>query len=674
MKLRLQLILVSSLTLILPWGGCVYLKEMEGVLRANQQVMLLSTAQSVATALEKRPDRLQITEPDSKQAARIYLTEATHRYSPDGYPDEWNLEDSNLQKLSANGQDVYYSAAVYNDTVWLFFKIPGDSNNWHNPAGPGYANGDRIKLVTKDKRREVYWISPQGPGEFTAFKRVANRSVPQASIFGALLGTDDGYQVELQIPLDKVGHSLGFEVKTNKKIVSSIDSAGQPGLLIRQDDTLSAMLGNFAGDKLRLTLVDSNGYILATAGQLEFRDEARQDLPPGAWLLEVFYRLAMPGNADTEIFQPPENGRIVRKEVAAALEENTEQSTWYSSGREPPSAIISAALPLKTPWLGGAGQLALIAEQSSDQLLSLNNAAMTRLLGISLATMLIIIGALLGYASFLSIRIRRLNQAISNVMQDDGSINEAFPQRWGNDELGELGSRFASLLTQVLEYTEYLRTLASKLSHELRTPLALVRSSLENYADNPDPAYLERAATGSQRLSRILTAMSEANRVEQAIKSADLETIDLSGFISSYMRSYAAVQSDITFVTEVPDVPCNITGSADLLAQMLDKLLDNAVDFQTADTSILVRLSCQRKRAIISVENTGELLPGAMNKQLFESMVSIREKSDASGTHLGLGLTIVRLIAEYHAGTATAENLQDNSGVRFSIVIPVSEN
>ena len=57
-----------------------------------------------------------------------------------------------------------------------------------------------------------------------------------------------------------------------------------------------------------------------------------------------------------------------------------------------------------------------------------------------------------------------------------------------------------------------------------------------------------------------------------------------------------------------------------------------------------------------------------MQKQLFDSMVSLREKNDE--VHLGLGLHIVRLIMDFHRGRVSAENLDDNSGVRFTLAFP----
>jgi signal transduction histidine kinase len=71
----------------------------------------------------------------------------------------------------------------------------------------------------------------------------------------------------------------------------------------------------------------------------------------------------------------------------------------------------------------------------------------------------------------------------------------------------------------------------------------------------------------------------------------------------------------------------------------------------------------------LSVANEGTHLPGILHDHLFDSLVSLRDKK-VSGQHLGLGLNIVRLVAEAHGGTVKARNLPNDKGVEFTIRIP----
>ena len=75
--------------------------------------------------------------------------------------------------------------------------------------------------------------------------------------------------------------------------------------------------------------------------------------------------------------------------------------------------------------------------------------------------------------------------------------------------------------------------------------------------------------------------------------------------------------------------------------------------------------------AVLSVSNRGPLLPPGMQSRLFDSMVSVRAGGGGS-PHLGLGLYIVRLIAEFHHGTARIADRDDGAGIVVTIALPVA--
>lgn len=99
---------------------------------------------------------------------------------------------------------------------------------------------------------------------------------------------------------------------------------------------------------------------------------------------------------------------------------------------------------------------------------------------------------------------------------------------------------------------------------------------------------------------------------------------------------------------------------------MLDKLVDNAVDFSDDGDTIRIDLTSDDGSLTMSVTNPGPPLPERMRSQLFDSMVSVR--GDKGSRHLGLGLYVAKLIAEGHGGNISADNV--DSGVMFSVTIP----
>ncbi|MEQ8953709.1 MAG: ATP-binding protein, partial [Gammaproteobacteria bacterium] len=126
--------------------------------------------------------------------------------------------------------------------------------------------------------------------------------------------------------------------------------------------------------------------------------------------------------------------------------------------------------------------------------------------------------------------------------------------------------------------------------------------------------------------------------------------------------------------TRSPNHEVMIHGSPDLIMQLLDKLVDNARDFCPEDGVIELGLTETGEGVRLTVANDGPLLPEHMQAQLFDSLVSVREKREANTAHLGLGLYIVRLIAERHGARVFAENREDGFGVIFGIVLPTGND
>jgi signal transduction histidine kinase len=105
---------------------------------------------------------------------------------------------------------------------------------------------------------------------------------------------------------------------------------------------------------------------------------------------------------------------------------------------------------------------------------------------------------------------------------------------------------------------------------------------------------------------------------------------------------------------------------------MLDKLVDNAIEFSPPGSPIRFTLRRHEGFARLAVANEGPPLPKGMQDRLFESMISVRDRKSAEQPHLGLGLYIVRLIAEFHNARAGAWNRRDGAGVEVGIEFPLA--
>ncbi len=428
----------------------------------------------------------------------------------------------------------------------------------------------------------------------------------------------------------------------------------------------------------RIWVVDSRLRLVATAGNLDPASVATNDrLAFGpleravrAALQYVFEQVQRPADPSTEEVIPDDvvfGGR----EMERALDGTP---SWRS--RKSPdgrTAIITALNPV---WVGDTVVGAVVVEETTQAIVSFSNRALVQLVAVTLIAFGVGALALFFFASSLSSRLRKLRDEADNAIDSQGRVRGLAAGEHARDEIGDLSRGFSTVLERLAQYNAYLEHLAARLTHELRTPIAVVRSSLDNMKLQEDAkdtgVYLARAEDGLNRLETILTRMSEATRLEQTVRSGERETFDANKVTAGCVEGYAAVYPQRRFALTLPDEPVMLSGAPDLFAQMLDKLAANAVDFATEDP-IGVELERAGDTAVLRFSNSGPLLPAEMKERLFESMVSVRPQRAAHEPHLGLGLYIVRQIAEFHGGSAVAADRVDGTGVVFELRFPVEQ-
>jgi two-component system, OmpR family, sensor histidine kinase ChvG len=436
--------------------------------------------------------------------------------------------------------------------------------------------------------------------------------------------------------------------------------------LWRYSQDLSQELAQLAPDGAHARLLAPAGWLLAQSGRLKASG------PQPSWWSSVIYRSLLANPLEEAEAWTTDAPKLDLPEVEKAR--NGQDTVVWRQGEERDSVVLATAVPVER---GHAVVGVLLLEQASRAVPLLANRAFLSLLLTSFGVMLVAGAILLFFATRLSLRLGRLRDAVERAQVDDGRldgqmIQNHFPMAESEDEIGDLARSFQKLFEAVGGYTDYLRTLASKLSHELNTPLAIVKSSLDNLehaklSDEAQP-YLARARDGVARLGTLVRAMSEASRMERAIAAAEPEDVDLVDVVSGCAEAYRPLAGTRQLECVLPEQPLHLHGAPELIAQALDKLFDNALSFTPADGWLRLSLRPVNGGAEIELANQGPLLPAAMQGRLFDSLVSLRDKTTPGDVpHLGLGLYVVRLVAERHGGVASARNLEDGSGVAFSL-------
>ncbi len=676
MSLRRQLLLVSLLTLVLPWAGCQFIRETESALREGQQQMLSGTALAIADSLAQFPGEF-LPAASRDQSGRLYGHPLVSTPLIDGYFDDWPIQPESLRTMRGVDGQIRFAIGIRGQHVFLYVDVRDNALVY---AGPG-ANvvsediySDRVVLVSSNATEvtSLFDFVAEAPGSLVAINRTAGQRFAEPRILAHWEDTASGYQLEARVPRRLLDSHLGVVVTNTKNrhdpgIRSSSYRGRLPGRIATTSPLLQSVVSGYAQPGLRLIVTDRAGWRLAQAGDAALSPPDKQSNDSASRWMRLAYSMLLEPGKEAPLAEPHPSGREQQDYVAQAL--NAAQATSWFRSRSDGRAIVAVAQPI---WSGSVQTGVVILQQGTDAILSLTNQALTRLINFTLIATLAAAAALLGYSSWLSLRIRRLSSAAESALDAD-IVHADLPSALANDEIGDLSRSFASVLRQLGQYNEYLRSLAAWLSHELRTPLTIVTSSLENLEHEPltDEAanYTSRAKDGATRLKKILNAMSEASKVEELIENAELERFNLHDALTSTVAAYGDAYPERRFSFKSESTDVRVEGAPELIIQMLDKLADNAVQFSAPGDQIKIILSTESKSVLITVSNPGPPLPEKMRTRMFDSLVSVRDSN--RDKHLGLGLYIARLIAEGHQGSISADNI--DGGVEFRIRLPTGD-
>lgn len=683
--IRAKLFLLSIAILSVPYIGYEYMRELERYLRTNLEDSLVDAARAIAGPMH---DNYQLFPYIQSEPARtLFIHNLDMPIQIDGYTDDWVnylgwLDAYQVEtpgSLSHRDDSLSYSLILGQREQYLYalLQVNDETIIYHQPASEKTINSDYVELLLGDNYQvqDRFYFSPSAPGRFNPFQvEVISQDWEEqeyiryaTNITAEWQPSGKGYNLEMAIPLYMIRERLGFVVGDSDDKSGEIrvtagtagpDTETRPGRLLRPSQQIISLiqrLDNTPGR--RIWVLDSEGQVLANSGGLKRNISTHP--------LNIFYKLLLP--SVTERFHDDLAGasRLHGEEVQGALEGHT-GSRWRTSP-DGKAVIVSAAAPV---WIGDHVRGAVVVEETTNNIQMLQRNALVSLVNKTLLVFLVITLLLLIFATRLSVRLRRLSAEAEKAIDDHGRVKGEITMSNAGDEIGDLSRNYAGMLERLRQYNLYLESLAGRLSHELRTPMAVVQSSLENLrADlsGGDSLYLDRAQEGLERLNLLVTRLSEAARLEQALQSATTEPLKLGRLLEQAVEGYRQAYPSTLFDLHLPKDDITLSLSPDLFMQMLDKIVANAVDFNTGDKPVQISMEEIAAAVKVDVMNYGSRLPAEMEEQLFNSMVSVRDNRKRGEPHLGLGLYIARLIAEFHGGTIHARN--SNGGVCFSIIL-----
>ena len=717
-SIRLQLMVLSLFLFTIPYLGYNYVWELEQYLRNGQEQTMIGTARAVATALHERPalfDSQSAYLQDVRPGTDLYALPIPSPIRLDGELNDWQQVSELISEYDGDEVIEYYNGydgkptslsfthmvGRYGQFLCAMFEVSDDTLLWRQPNSLSVETGDHLLIGMETPQGELarYVVAPYESGWVNAYKLAKNTTTTRAvenalSIQGRWQETATGYNIELRFPLSMTTGGLAFTLvdvdnSTNRLKQYALGSANtkvlsELGTVIPPSPEIERILAGLKYADSRVWVVDKHKRVLARAGDIQSAtgievDKKESPSNPvwhwveSKWLLPLYYQILTRPPADF-IDELDDAYALVGQDLGTVLNGQPE-SLWRLSP-DNKAIVLSAAYPI---FIEGNVMGAVIVEQTTNGIRTLRNRALEQLFHVILAVMSIGTLGLLLFATRISNRIRSLRDDTEAVIDDNGKIIGTLPASNQRDEIGDLSRSFADVLSRLQQYNSYLENMASRLSHELRTPIAVVKSSLDMLSHVNDTSqqavFVERAQSGVNRLSTILNSMSEATRLEQAIAQEDMAQFNIveviQGCVEGYKHAYA--QRIWRFSTSDNTLP--VYGSAELVAQLFDKVISNAVDFSQDNDEIVISLEKKDKQVFLRVSNPGPLLPQGMKSQLTQSMVSVRKENEMQNTthspHLGLGLYIANMIANFHKGQLLLNDKTDGTGVIVTITFPL---
>ena len=724
-SIRTKLLLVAMLLLLVPWMSYVYVRDMKSFLLSGQEDALSLTARAVAQVLHDRPELFtpddEIPDPDTEQN-EIYAAPLPNYINLNGDLSDWGdqirqaitfkpsndeLTTQTEQGLARNVISVNHLLGYRGNYIFALFQVTDDQVVFRKSSFLRVNAADHVRLTLQDPgRSEQRFILIAGQtGRMSIYRMDEDWQYPISGEPNYDLAADldtsaEGYNVELRIPR----FMLSSETRVRMAVVDVDDpetlaiEAIVPTTPETEDDDFSRLLvqspeiakilkGLDRADT-RIWVIDNQKRFRTVVGDLLNVESTikvpKPDGNEGPWdylvgTIDYYYKSLLQGIFDYIIERPSHsfsgqsqsleerNDAIIERALGGELVSDRRASL------ENQGSILMSAHPI---YLGDDIPGVVVVEQSTNQVLKRQQDVLENVISVTLLVFLIVASALLFFASRLTMRIRRLRNATEIAIDRDGRIvnQKLNAEAKAGDEIGDLSRSVSNMLGRLAQYTSYLRGLPDTLAHEVSNPLNVVNSSLHNLSEEApqlaESKYMERAKNGVNRIGAILRNLTEAANLEQAMQSETRERLDLAEMIESYVDGYSFSNPTQAFELIIQNRPLHVEVAADYIAQALDKLVDNAIDFAAPDTPIVLKLRRLDNFAQIDVINLGSRLPESMAERIFEPLVSLGRK-DAQKISLGMGLYIVKLIASFHGGDIIARNLLSSDGVIFSLSLPV---
>ena len=708
-RLATKLFILMSLALVvIPWLSYLYLSEMEDFLVDSQANAQLLTAKGISTLLNGRSDLFNELPLSPEGYEQLYAHPLETPIRIDGKSNDWedvlnyNVNfgsNENAESLNDNIPNQFYLVlGEHNDQVYALVQVKDDNLVFRDRNILRLDLSDHIRITFTGQDGEVknLVVTMTEPGVTTAYMtfgngednewRYAIQGVAENRVQGFMTMTDDGYSVEFRIPLEMLGSTKHFglavvdvdntETRAIETITSTLPSAGREAfglVLLKSPEVLRIVEGlGYSGSNIQV--IDAQKRVRAEVGSyfaplIQTQNDQENLSLTSTWfafidlIMDAFYKVI-----DVRLRQanPLAEEQVIRDSLGG-------KPNYQRRYTEVEGEVIIAAHPI----IAQDEIIGIVAlKQNTNRILELRRDALQRIINFSVLSLIIFVVLILAFSVRLARRIRKLGAEATNAIDIYGRLqtNQLQSEITSGDEIGDLARSVSGMLSKLHQHNQFLENMPRTLRHEINNPLNTLSTSLQNLESEPSEAartkYLESAKRGVTRIGMIVQNLADAANLEEALEAEEFEVIDLQNLVQNYLANCRTTHPDRQFEYRGTQHQVQTKVSDYRIEQLLDKLIDNAVDFSHPDSTITVGLTTDHSKLTMFVTNQGPSIPADILENIFDSMVSVRESNPDNRLHFGIGLYVVRVIAEHHGGSVSASNLLNGNGVTIRVTLP----
>ncbi|HEY9036620.1 MAG TPA: ATP-binding protein [Pseudomonadales bacterium] len=287
---------------------------------------------------------------------------------------------------------------------------------------------------------------------------------------------------------------------------------------------------------------------------------------------------------------------------------------------------------------------------------------------LGLPILLILVWIVVGYC------IRRLSLITHDLQNRNADDLHPISMQHAPRELHSLLNALNHLFARLTAIMDMEKRFTADAAHELRTPISAMKLHIQNaLADTPrnSPGIksLQQADAAANRMTHIVQQLLSLNRGLIQGPANTLVPVDIAALARAVTAEHQPYATDHQQTLRLHAEPAAVQGHADMLQMLLRNLIDNALRYTPDGGTVQVDVRPHAQGACLCVSDSGPGIPESERERVFERFYRLDGDGHQSGQEgCGLGLSIVKRVADYHGATVTLDEDTELHGLRVRVV------